>query len=113
MALKRAGVNPNRLIVVVDDVALPFGALRLREEGSSGGHNGLKSIEESLGTQKYARLRLGVGRPEGSSLSDYVLGPFEGSEEAVLPEIFEKSAALLNGWLDTKENYEETNQTSL
>jgi PTH1 family peptidyl-tRNA hydrolase len=112
LAIKKAGASPNKMIVVVDDVALPFGTLRLREEGSSGGHNGLKSIEESLGTKAFARLRLGVGKPEGLSLSDYVLSPFEETEEAALPEIFEKSAALLSGWL-LRSDHEKRTKTSL
>jgi PTH1 family peptidyl-tRNA hydrolase len=74
------------LLVVVDDVNLPLGKLRLRPDGSSGGHNGLASIEESLGTRAYARLRGGVGAPPGSgeSLPGHVLGRFAGAEvEAV------------------------------
>lgn len=89
----------NQMVVVVDDVALPLGTLRLRAEGSSGGHNGLKSIEEHLGTDKYPRLRMGVGSPTRSSLADYVLGKFEPAEESLLPEIFEKAADVLDCWL--------------
>jgi peptidyl-tRNA hydrolase, PTH1 family len=92
------------LLVVVDDVALPLGALRLRKEGSSGGHNGLKSIEEHVGTREYARLRLGVGNSPEMPLADYVLGKFEPAEEALLPEIFEKSATMLDGWIQDKES---------
>lgn len=84
------------LIVVNDDVALPFGALRIREGGSSGGHNGLKSIEEHLGTQKYLRLRVGVGQPlEGQDMADYVLGRFTQDEAGQLPKVLEKGIEAL------------------
>lgn len=88
-----------QMIVVVDDVAFPVGDLRLKEGGSSGGHNGLKSIEEHLGTSAYPRLRLGVGSPGGQKLADYVLGKFEKAEEALLPQVFEKAADVLDCWI--------------
>jgi len=67
----------NDLLVLVDEVALPVGTWRIRAEGGAGGHNGLKSIQQSLGTQQYARLRIGVGDPDrrpGGPLKDFVLG---------------------------------------
>jgi peptidyl-tRNA hydrolase, PTH1 family len=80
------------LLVVVDDVALDVGRVRLRAQGSSGGHNGLRSIEEALRSQTYARLRIGVGgSPPGVDLADWVLSPFEREDEqrirALLPEL--------------------------
>ena len=73
------------LLVVVDDVALPLGQIRLRPEGSSGGHNGLKSIESHLGTSKYARLRLGVDAvPPAWALERWVLSRFRPTEEDAL-----------------------------
>ena len=73
------------LLVVVDDVALPMGQIRLRPEGSSGGHNGLKSIETHLGTDRYARLRCGVDSvPPGWALERWVLSPFRPEEEDAL-----------------------------
>lgn len=75
------------LLVVVDDIALPFGATRLRTSGADAGHNGLKNIASELGTQQYARLRFGVGNdfPRGGQI-DYVLGRFPAEERALLPE---------------------------
>jgi PTH1 family peptidyl-tRNA hydrolase len=78
-------IDPADVLVVTDDVALPLGRLRARSGGSDGGHNGLKSIAEQLGTQAYPRLRIGVGRGEGSEgqrreLVDHVLGRFEADE---------------------------------
>ena len=81
------------LLVVVDDVALPFGKLRLRAEGSAGGHNGLLSIEEVLESRAYARLRIGVGAQQpGEDLADHVLGRFHADEAEALPAILNRSA---------------------
>lgn len=83
------------LLVLVDDVALPPGRARFRAKGSAGGHQGLLSVEESLGTRRYARLRIGVGaRPPGSDLAEWVLSPFDTREEedavlALLPRLAE------------------------
>ena len=81
------------LLVVVDEAALPFGKLRARARGSAGGHNGLKSVIERIGTTEFARLRLGVGRGDGRrDLSDHVLSTFEPGERAEL-EMFIPLAA--------------------
>src|SRR5687767_3962759 len=70
------------MLVIVDDVALPVGRARIRARGSAGGHNGLKSIEATLRTQDYPRLRIGVGEvPSGIDMADWVLGGFEEDEE--------------------------------
>ena len=82
-----------KLLVVVDDVALPFARLRLRPSGSAGGHNGLKSIVEALGETGFPRLRLGVGAaPEGVDLADWVLGAFTPEERRVVPEFVGRAA---------------------
>ena len=81
------------LLVVVDEVALPFGRLRARARGSAGGHNGLKSIVERLGTQDFARLRLGVGRGNPQrDLADHVLATFEPGERAELDAFIARAA---------------------
>ena len=86
-------VDIGDLLVIVDEVALPFGRLRARMRGSAGGHNGLKSIIERVGTTDFARLRLGVGRgDERRDLADHVLARFEPGEEAEL-EMFIARAA--------------------
>lgn len=77
-ALLREGVAPAELVVVLDDVELPLGRLRIRPRGGAGGHNGLQSILDVVGNQKVARMRLGVGRPEGPGrMTEHVLGPFD------------------------------------
>ena len=77
----------HNLLVLVDDLALPFGALRLRAGGSDAGHNGLKNIAAELGNQNYARLRFGIGNdfPRGGQI-DYVLGRFPADQAEQLPE---------------------------
>ena len=74
-------IEPGDVFIVTDDVALPLGRLRARRDGGAGGHNGLKSVIQHLGTQAFPRMRVGVGRGEGDrDLSDHVLGRFDASE---------------------------------
>ena len=84
--MQREKISPEGLLVVTDDLALPFGKQRLRLKGSDGGHNGLKSINEVLGTTNYARLRIGVGNDfaRGKQV-DYVLGEWDAEQREVLP----------------------------
>jgi PTH1 family peptidyl-tRNA hydrolase len=87
------GIEAASLLVVVDEVALPFGRIRARARGSAGGHNGLKSVAASLGTTEFARLRLGVGRGEvRRDLADHVLATFEAEEQAALDDIITRAA---------------------
>ncbi len=91
--MQRNSLFPEEILVVVDDVALPPGRLRLREGGSSGGHRGMASIEEALGTMQYPRLRIGVGGAEPEEdLADFVLRPLAAEERAMFDEIAEKGA---------------------
>jgi len=85
--LQAAKGDRERLLVVSDDIALPFGTLRIRQRGSAGGHNGLKNIAELLGTEEFARMRFGVGGdfPRGHQV-DYVLGEWTAEEREALPE---------------------------
>lgn len=87
------------LIVVVDDLALPFGSLRLRQRGSDAGHNGLKNIAEQLGTQNYARLRFGIGNDfsKGGQV-DFVLGRFTDEERTALPAILDRAAEAVKAY---------------
>ena len=85
--LQKENIPVENLLIVVDDLALPFGTLRLKPKGSDAGHNGLKNIAELLGTEDYARMRFGVGGdfPKGHQV-DYVLGEWSDEERKALPE---------------------------
>lgn len=80
-------IAPENLLVISDDIALPFGSLRMRTKGSAGGHNGLKNISELLGHENYARIRFGIGGDfsRGQQV-DYVLGTWTDEERKILPE---------------------------
>ena len=81
------------MLIVIDEAALPFGKLRARARGSAGGHNGLKSVVERLGTQEFPRLRLGVGRGDGRrDLADHVLATFEPEERTELESVIARAA---------------------
>jgi PTH1 family peptidyl-tRNA hydrolase len=88
---------PEDLIVVADDLDLAFGTLRLRARGSAGGHNGLASIFEQLGTQETARLKIGIGRGPGAVIAR-VLSRFSPEEEAALPDLIERAADAVLLW---------------
>jgi len=78
-------------LVICDDADLPLGRTRLRTRGSSGGHKGLDSIIESLGTEDFKRLRVGIGKPEQNDLSDYVLSPFTDEELKILSPAIDRA----------------------
>jgi PTH1 family peptidyl-tRNA hydrolase len=85
------------LLVVADDFALPFGRLRFREGGGAGGHNGLRSIIEELGTEKFSRLRIGIGEPSRNAV-DHVLSRFGPEEQLRLDELLDASADAVEAW---------------
>jgi PTH1 family peptidyl-tRNA hydrolase len=92
------------LLVLVDDAAIPVGTWRLRAEGGAGGHNGLKSIQQALGTQQYARLRIGVGDPErapGGPLKDYVLGAIGKRDAEAIRALFPVIEEAVEAWVRT------------
>lgn len=90
-----------RLLVVVDDADLPFGELRLRPSGSSGGHHGLESIEQFLGTREYARQRIGIGRHEGPrQITGHVLGRFSSTEAELIDKILTVASGQAEAWVD-------------
>lgn len=98
--MQKEKVASEDLLVVVDDLALPFGTLRLRAQGSDGGHNGLKNINALLGTNAYARLRFGIGNDflKGQQI-DYVLGTFEGEEAERLPALLEHCGEIITSFV--------------
>jgi PTH1 family peptidyl-tRNA hydrolase len=91
--MEQAGVELERVLVVHDDLDLPFGRLRIRTAGGTGGHNGLRSILEALGTGEFLRLKVGIGRPEEpAGVVEHVLSPFSPGEKAELPAVIERAA---------------------
>ena len=91
----------SELLVAVDDADLPLGEIRLRAGGGSGGHHGLESIEQHLGTNDFARLRLGIGRAEGArEITDYVLDRFDAAEAALMEKVLVRAAGQAECWLD-------------
>ena len=85
------------VLVVVDDMALPFGKLRMKARGSAGGHNGLRSIIAEMGTESFARLRIGIGAPQGAAVQ-HVLGDFEHAEQRHLDLILDAAADAVELW---------------
>jgi PTH1 family peptidyl-tRNA hydrolase len=96
-------VKPDGLIVVHDEIELPFGVVSVRKGGGLGGHNGLRSISDRLGTRDFWRFRIGIGRPAHGSVSAHVLGRFSPEEEPLLDRFFSSAAEL---FLQTVKNLE-------
>ncbi len=97
--LKTLNIPKENLLVITDDIALPFGKLRMRAKGSSAGHNGLKNIEDLTGGQNYARLKFGIGDnfPKGRQV-DYVLSNFTRQEFDELPLLIERAVEMILGF---------------
>ena len=89
---------PDALLVVYDDMDLPFGKIRMRPFGGHGGHNGMRSIIATM-TDQFPRVRIGVGRPENDSI-DHVLSAFSADELKLLPQIIDAAADCVQCWLD-------------
>lgn len=94
--LNTLNISRENLLVVVDDIALPFGTLRMRTKGSAAGHNGLKHVEETLGDQLYSRLRFGIGSEYGKGRQvDYVLSNFSKDEFDQMPPLIKKTNEMI------------------
>ncbi|MHB1315689.1 MAG: aminoacyl-tRNA hydrolase [Christensenellales bacterium] len=93
-------IPPQKLIVICDDVDLPVGRLRVRDKGSAGTHNGLKSLIYHIQTEDFARVRIGIGQPpEGFDMADYVLGKYPKEEQELMLQVFNKAADAVCGLL--------------
>jgi PTH1 family peptidyl-tRNA hydrolase len=93
-------LQPEEILIVHDDIEMPLKSAKLQFGGGLGGHNGLKSIKEALGTTDFVRLRIGVGRPVRGDVASYVLARFATMEEAVLPLLFDEVGNLLEQWFE-------------
>jgi PTH1 family peptidyl-tRNA hydrolase len=98
-AAKFYNLSPADVLIVVDDVALPCGTIRLRGEGSAGGHNGLSDIEKALGTRQYPRLRIGIDSPGRAPQVDYVLGKFSPDQQRALEPALDAACDAIETWL--------------
>lgn len=102
-ALDYYKVAPSDVLVIHDDIDLPFGRLRLQVGGGSGGHNGIRSVESALGTKEFSRLKIGVGRPPGSQdPAEYVLRPFAKRERPEADVMVEDAADVVERWLEDR-----------
>jgi len=99
-AAKFYNLSPGDLLIVVDDVALPCGTIRLRGEGSAGGHNGLSDIEKALGTKRYPRLRIGIDSPGRAAQVDYVLGKFTPDQQKAIDPALDDACNAIETWLN-------------
>ena len=97
--MQQENITLENVLIVVDDLALPFGSLRLKGKGSDAGHNGLKHIAATLGTQNYARLRFGIGNefPRGGQI-DFVLGHFSEEDMQAMPERLETAGEIVKSF---------------
>ncbi|HZD24487.1 MAG TPA: aminoacyl-tRNA hydrolase [Acidimicrobiia bacterium] len=107
-ALDYYNVDPSDMLVVHDDIDLPFGRLRLQVAGGSGGHNGIRSVERALATQEFSRLKAGVGRPPGSQdPADYVLRPFTKKERPDVDLMVVDAADVVERWIEDRARAQE------
>ena len=91
-AYRSLGIEPGDLIIIYDDLDLPFGRLRIKVDGGHGGHNGLKDIIAVLGCKDFIRLRVGIGRPERGDVTGHVLSRFATNENKLLPQLLDTAA---------------------
>jgi PTH1 family peptidyl-tRNA hydrolase len=97
--IKELNIQPSQILVVYDDISLPFGTIRLREGGSAGGHNGVKSIIKELQTEDFNRLKVGIGQPINSTILDYVLSDFTEFEQDKLNKVISFSSDIITNIL--------------
>lgn len=95
-------LDPQEILVVHDDLELPFRSVKLQSGGGLGGHNGLRSIKDHLGSTAWYRLRIGIGRPVKGTVSSYVLSRFDPMEEALLDTMTAEARTLLETWIERK-----------
>ncbi|MCX7857455.1 MAG: aminoacyl-tRNA hydrolase [Deltaproteobacteria bacterium] len=93
--MKEFNIESEHLIIVHDDMDLEFGELKIKWNGGDGGHRGVRSVIEHIGTRDFFRLKVGIGRPKSENAEDYVLSPFTEEEKNLLPEIIDRAAQAI------------------
>ncbi len=99
LAVASLGCSLEDVLIVFDEVQLPVGQLRIRPRGSDGGHRGLRSVLEHMGSHEVSRLRIGVGSPDDQDLETFVLEPFRSDEESVITEAVERAINVIQMWV--------------
>ncbi|UCD54875.1 MAG: aminoacyl-tRNA hydrolase [Candidatus Omnitrophota bacterium] len=100
-AVKKGKINLEDILVIYDDINLKLGLMRLRKKGSSGGHNGMESLIEHLGTTEFPRLRIGIsGNRETGDIVNFVLSPFDSAEKPLLKDIINQGVECVVAWLE-------------
>ena len=96
-------IDPEDIAVIQDDMDMPVGQLRIRRKGSAGGHNGIKSITEHLGTDEYPRFKVGIGHParNNKAVVNHVLHQFQGEDKITIDEAVKNMSAALNMWIES------------
>ena len=93
-------IKINDILIIHDDMDIPIGSLKIKFKGTSGGHNGLKNIEENLGTKEYKRIKIGISRNNNININDYVLGKFSNEEKEVIEQIIELFPIIFNDYIN-------------
>jgi PTH1 family peptidyl-tRNA hydrolase len=102
--IEKNNCDLSEILVILDDINIPLGKIRIREKGSSGGHNGLKSISNHLKTTSFPRLRIGVGNSLPENTKDFVLSRFSKEENDVIQDTLNKACKVINCWVTTDIN---------
>lgn len=98
------GIYPEELLVVYDDLDLAIGKIRLRQKGGAGGHNGIKSLIAYLDTQKFDRIKVGIGRPQGQmSVVNHVLSPFVGDDQILILQALDQAVAACESYIESND----------
>ena len=98
---KKEKISDNNILVICDDLNLFFGNIKIKSNGNSGGHNGLKDIEEFLGTSNYPRIRIGISNNNKISMTDYVLGKWSEKEQLMIPKISKRSNEIIFSFIQS------------
>tara|TARA_B100001059_G_C17815855_1_gene575186 strand:- start:718 stop:1302 length:585 start_codon:yes stop_codon:yes gene_type:complete len=99
--IKKEKVDTNNILVICDDLNLYFGNIKIKSKGNSGGHNGLKDIEEYLGNSNYPRIKIGISNDKNISMTNYVLGKWTKEEQSKIPLLTNKSIEIIFSFLQT------------